>query len=112
MTTATAIPAGIAPSLRRLYFVRFGFALIWAASVIATISTLSPLGVTLLVLYPVFDVAAAVVDARSAKETKPFVGLYVNMAISLLAGAGRRSPRRPVSPESCAYGESGPSSPG
>ncbi|HEX4221029.1 MAG TPA: hypothetical protein VHZ97_01565 [Pseudonocardiaceae bacterium] len=88
MSTATATPSTIAPSLRRLYFVRFAFALVWAVSVIATISTLSPLGVTLLVLYPVFDVAAAVVDARSAKESKPFVGLYVNIAISLLAAAG------------------------
>lgn len=55
---------------------------------VATVSTLNPLSVALLVLYPVFDVAAAVVDARSAKEAKPFVGLYVNMAISLLAGVG------------------------
>jgi len=74
--------------LRRLYFARFAFALVWAASVVATVSALSPLSVALLVLYPVFDVAAAAVDARSAKDAKPFVGLYVNMAISLLAGVG------------------------
>ncbi|HJP76452.1 MAG TPA: hypothetical protein VJ914_19445 [Pseudonocardiaceae bacterium] len=86
MSTATVTPSGIAPSLRRLYFVRFGFALIWAAALVATMSKLNPLSVTLLVLYPVFDVAAAVVDARSAKDTKP--GLYMNMAISLLAGIG------------------------
>jgi uncharacterized membrane protein HdeD (DUF308 family) len=71
-----------------LYFVRFVFALVWAALVIATVSTLNPLSVTLLVLYPVFDVAAAVVDARSAQGAKPYFGLYVNMAISLLAGVG------------------------
>ena len=88
MNTATSTPSGLAPSLRRLYFVRFAFAVIWAALVAATASTLGPLSVTLLVLYPVFDVAAAVVDARSAKDTKPFAGLYVNMAISLLAAIG------------------------
>jgi len=88
VSTATVTPSGIAPSLRRLYFARFAFALVWAASVAATVSALSPLSVALLVLYPVFDVAAAVVDARSAKETKPFIGLYVNIAISLLAGVG------------------------
>ena len=86
MSTATVTPPGLAPSLRRLYFVRFAFALIWAAAVVATMSKLNPLSATLFVLYPVFDVAAAVVDARSAKDTKP--GLYVNMAISLLAGVG------------------------
>jgi uncharacterized membrane protein HdeD (DUF308 family) len=48
----------------------------------------NPTAAWLLVLYPVFDLAAAVVDVRSAKNTKPFVGPYVNMAISLLAGAG------------------------
>lgn len=88
MSTATVTRPGIAPSLRRLYFVRFAFALLWAALVVATVSALNPLSVALLVLYPVFDVAAAVVDARSAKDAKPFAGLYVNMAISLLAAAG------------------------
>jgi uncharacterized membrane protein HdeD (DUF308 family) len=88
MTTDTIVRSGFAPSLRRLYFVRFGFALVWAALVAATVSKLGPLSVTLLVLYPLFDVAAAVVDVRSAKNTKPFVGLYVNMAISLLAAVG------------------------
>ncbi len=88
MSTATITPSGIAPSLRRLYFVRFAFAGIWAALVAATGSTISPLSEALLVLYPLFDVAAAIVDARSATGSKPFFGLYVNMAISLLAGIG------------------------
>ena len=86
--TDTVTPAAIAPSLRRLYFVRFGFALVWAALVAAIGPQLDALSVALFVLYPVFDVAAAVVDARSARGQRPFAGLYVNMAISLLAGAG------------------------
>ena len=86
--TDTVTPAAIAPSLRRLYFVRFAFALVWAALVIVIGSALDPLSVALLVLYPVFDVAAAVADARSARGRKPFAGLYVNMAVSLLAGVG------------------------
>jgi uncharacterized membrane protein HdeD (DUF308 family) len=89
MTTATTVPdRGIAPSLRRLYFVRFAFAIVWAALLFTTASSLGPVSVTLLVLYPLFDVAAAITDARSAKETKPVLGLYVNIAISLLAAAG------------------------
>jgi uncharacterized membrane protein HdeD (DUF308 family) len=85
VSTATAPTVGIAPALRRLYFVRFGFALVWAGLLATTASTLGPLSVTLLVLYPVFDVAAALIDVRSDRST---VGLYVNIAISGLAGIG------------------------
>jgi hypothetical protein len=58
-----------APSLWRLYFTRFVFALVWAALLIATASSVGPLAVTLLVLYPLFDVTAAVIDAHAAKAT-------------------------------------------
>ncbi|QUQ63922.1 hypothetical protein [Kutzneria sp. CA-103260] len=83
-----AVDRGIAPALRRLYFVRFAFAVVWAGLVVATASTINPLSATLFVLYPLFDLAAAVVDARSSGNGKPVPGLYVNMAISLLAGVG------------------------
>ena len=89
MSIATASAAtGLAPSLRRLYLVRFGFALVWAVLLFTTASSVDPLSVTLLVLYPVFDVAAAVVDARSARNAGPVTGLYVNVVISLVAAAG------------------------
>lgn len=84
MSTATA-PAGIAPTLRRLYFTRFGFALVWAGLLFATASRLGPVSATLLVLYPVFDLIAAVIDVRT---TKPATTLYVNIAVSGLAGVG------------------------
>ncbi|MFI5614460.1 hypothetical protein [Amycolatopsis sp. NPDC051903] len=88
MTTTAVAPTGVALSLRRLYFVRFAFAVVWAGLLFATASALGPVSVALLVLYPVFDVAAAVVDARSARTTKPVAGLYVNVVISLLAAVG------------------------
>jgi uncharacterized membrane protein HdeD (DUF308 family) len=81
MTTTTA-PA---LALRQLYFVRFGFALLWAVVLFATASSIGPVSATLLVLYPLFDVGAAVVDARSSRATP---GLYVNMAISAIAAVG------------------------
>ena len=89
MGTSTA-PASttVAPALRRLYFVRFGFALVWAGLLVASASELGPVSVTLLVAYPLFDLAAALVDVRSARTTKPAPGLYVNIAISGLAGIG------------------------
>lgn len=89
MTTVDSTTAGgIAPALRRLYFVRFAFAIVWAVLLFTTKTHLGPLATTLLILYPLFDVGAAVVDARSSGATGSARGLYVNIAISLLAAVG------------------------
>ncbi|WP_030436752.1 hypothetical protein [Actinoplanes subtropicus] len=71
-------------ALRRLYLVRFAFALVWAVLLFVTGSGLGALSVSLLVLYPLFDAAAAVVDLRSSRSA----ALYVNLAISSLAAVG------------------------
>ncbi|MFG1642526.1 DUF308 domain-containing protein [Amycolatopsis sp. NPDC049252] len=91
MVTTVDSPAvgGFAPTLRRLYFVRFAFAIVWALLVfLTTKSGLGAIGVVLVVLYPLFDVGSAVVDARSSKGSGSVRGIYVNIAISLLATAG------------------------
>ena len=89
MTTATAPGATTAaPLLRRLYFVRFGFALIWAVALSATASDIGPVSATLLVIYPLFDVGAAVVDSRSSRASRSAPGLHVNIAISAVAAVG------------------------
>jgi len=72
------------PALRRLYLIRFAFALTWAILLSATGSGLHPLTVSLLVLYPAFDAAAAVIDVRSSRSA----GLYLNIAVSSLAAVG------------------------
>jgi uncharacterized membrane protein HdeD (DUF308 family) len=89
MTTTTA-PVGVtaAPALRRLYFARFGFALIWAVVLFATASSIGPVSATLLGIYPLFDMGAAIVDVRSARASRSAVGLAVNIAISALAAVG------------------------
>lgn len=87
-TSTVAASSTNAPALRRLYFARFGFALVWAGLLFTAASELGPISVTLLVLYPLFDVVAALVDVRSTRGTKPASGLYVNIAISALAGIG------------------------
>ena len=89
MNTATTSAApGLWSALRRLYLVRFGFALVWAVLLFLTASDLGPVSSTLLVVYPLFDVAAAIVDARSSRASGSPAGLYVNIAISALAGIG------------------------
>jgi uncharacterized membrane protein HdeD (DUF308 family) len=89
MTAVTAPGIStIAPTLRRLYFVRFAFAIVWALVMFTTAKHLGPLAVTLLVLYPLFDVAAAVIDARASRATRSPTLLYVNIAISLITTIG------------------------
>jgi uncharacterized membrane protein HdeD (DUF308 family) len=89
MTTVAA--PGIsttAAALRRLYFLRFAFAIVWAIVMIIVAKDLNPVSVTLFVLYPLVDVAAAVVDVRASRSTGSPVLLYVNIAVSLLAAVG------------------------
>ncbi|MDH6573613.1 uncharacterized membrane protein HdeD (DUF308 family) [Streptomyces sp. SAI-117] len=89
MTTVdTPAAVGIAPALRQLYFVRFAFAIVWAVLVFATNSELGALGIALVVIYPLFDVAAAVWDARTSGDNSQVRSLQVNMAISLIAAVG------------------------
>ncbi|TDO46066.1 hypothetical protein EV651_12728 [Kribbella sp. VKM Ac-2571] len=89
---ATAGPmAGAADStkaLRTLYFVRFSFAIVWAVLMMAIAKKINPGATALLVIYPLFDVAAAVIDFRSSGTTRPKAPLYVNMALSLLTAIG------------------------
>ncbi|GIH24883.1 membrane protein [Acrocarpospora phusangensis] len=75
-------------ALRNLYLVRFGFALVWAALLSLTGPDSGPAGVALLVIYPLFDVAAAIIDLRSSKTARPAAALYVNLALSLLTAIG------------------------
>ncbi|EGX58434.1 integral membrane protein [Streptomyces zinciresistens K42] len=88
-TLVATAPAGVPAALRKLYFTRFAFAAVWAALLFAVGGTLSPLSATLLVVYPLFDVAAAVVDIRSARaDDGPVRGLYLNVVLSTLAAVG------------------------
>ncbi|WUW21847.1 hypothetical protein OG521_14060 [Streptomyces sp. NBC_01463] len=88
-TLAGTPPTPAATALRKLYILRFAFAAVWAVLLFASADTLGPLSATLLVVYPLFDVACAVVDLRSARATGgPARGLYVNIALSTLTALG------------------------
>ncbi|AHH17029.1 hypothetical protein NONO_c22310 [Nocardia nova SH22a] len=84
---ATANPAGTT-TLRTLYYARFGFAIVWAALMATVAQTINPESIALLVIYPLFDVAAAVIDFRSSAATRAKAPLYVNMGLSLLTAIG------------------------
>jgi uncharacterized membrane protein HdeD (DUF308 family) len=92
----TTTEARLTPGpLRTLYLTRFGFAIAWAvllytsSTALDTGPALGPLTAVLLVVYPLFDLAAAVIDRRSSHPTgAPAALLVVNMALSLLAAIG------------------------
>jgi uncharacterized membrane protein HdeD (DUF308 family) len=88
MTTSVTAAPPLPLALRRLYFARFGFAIVWAALLLLTGSELGPVSGTLVVLYPLFDVAAAAVDLRSSRGTRSASGLYVNIALSVATTVG------------------------
>ncbi|MEU4427191.1 hypothetical protein AB0F81_41760 [Actinoplanes sp. NPDC024001] len=89
MTTVAALGISTtAAALRRLYFARFAFAIVWALVMFTTAEHLGPLAATLLVLYPLADAAAAVIDARTSRLTGSLTLLYANVVVSLLAAAG------------------------
>ena len=84
MTTLDSAAVASAPVLRRLYCVRAGFAVVWAVLLGVTASDLGVAAGVLLVIYPLFDVAAAVVDFRSSRARE----LVLNIVISSLAAVG------------------------
>jgi uncharacterized membrane protein HdeD (DUF308 family) len=86
IATTEARRSGAAPALRRLYFLRFGFAAVWAGLLALTSSHLGVAAGVLLVLYPLVDVASAVVDARTSRSPEP--ALLLNIGISSLAALG------------------------
>lgn len=84
---APCAPAPFSAPLRKLYFLRFAFAVAWAALLFATADTLGPFSGTLLVLYPLFDAACAVADLRSTRATGGAAArLWVNVGLSTLTG--------------------------
>jgi uncharacterized membrane protein HdeD (DUF308 family) len=91
MTTVAPRPPS---SLRGLYLARFAFAIVWAvlfavsATAFAPSTGVGPLSAVLLVLYPVVDLVAAVVDRRTSGAGGPAALLVVNMALSLLTAIG------------------------
>ncbi|MFE0475005.1 hypothetical protein ACFW2V_25715 [Streptomyces sp. NPDC058947] len=91
MVSAVAVEpglAGTASALRRLYFVRFGFAIVWALVMFTMAKEITPVGAVLLVLYPLFDVGAAVYDAKVSRGTGSPALLYVNVAVSSVTAVG------------------------
>ena len=76
-------------ALRRLYLARFAFAVAWAGLLATTASSLGAFAAVLLVTYPAFDVAAAIIDGRASARAGAWpAALSLNIAISTVAAVG------------------------
>ncbi|KNY05208.1 hypothetical protein [Microbacterium sp. GCS4] len=89
--TATAITPSFATALRRLYFVRAAFAVVWAVALIATAPLGGALLTALLVIYPLFDAGAVLWQMRAAGEarrarTSQWAGVVVSVLVALALG--------------------------
>jgi uncharacterized membrane protein HdeD (DUF308 family) len=74
--------------LRNLYFTRTVVQFIWAAATIAVAAKNPPLGATLLILYPLWDVACTVYDLKTSKATNSATTQYINAAVGVLVAIG------------------------
>ncbi|RIQ18961.1 DUF308 domain-containing protein [Jiangella rhizosphaerae] len=92
--TTTLHPALAAPfgaTLRRLYLVRFAFALVWAALLLLTSPGEGPLLTVLLVVYPLADAAAVLWQLRSDRRTPGSraaerINVVVSVAVAVALG--------------------------
>jgi uncharacterized membrane protein HdeD (DUF308 family) len=93
--TALAPPSAtsLAAVLRRLYFTRFGFALVWALLLALVAPAAAPLLTALLVVYPLVDAISVLVELRATGARSPGrpspgrsrVSETANIVVSILA---------------------------
>lgn len=84
MTTLDPVP--LAQTLRRLYFSRFGFAIVWALLIGLLAPTSPALLTVLLVLYPLVDAASVLVELRASGSTaKSRPSELANIIVSVVA---------------------------
>lgn len=78
-------------ALRRLYFTRFAFAIVWAGILFTTAKTTGPGLTILLVIYPLFDAGAVLWQIRAdrnSRTSKPVEWINVTVSIVVAVALG------------------------
>lgn len=84
-TSTSASTSAFGASLRRLYFIRFAFAVIWAALVFATATMAGPVLTVLLVVYPLFDAGAVLWQLRANPDSqRSKAAEWINVVVSVI----------------------------
>jgi uncharacterized membrane protein HdeD (DUF308 family) len=76
--------AETAHSLRKLYFVRAAFSIIWVILVALFAKTSFGIATVLLIIYPAWDVIGTIIDIRANKGSASKMPQYVNAGISTI----------------------------
>lgn len=75
----------LSSALRRLYFVRFAFTLVWAALLLLTGGAMGPFLTILLIMYPLFDAASVYWQIRAeGDDRRAKVSEWINVVVSVL----------------------------
>jgi len=91
-TAAEAVsPTAFGAALRRLYFLRFALAVVWAGLLLSTAADEGAFLTTLLVLYPLFDAAAVLWQLRAGpgrgrSRAAEWVNVVVSAAVAVALG--------------------------
>lgn len=75
-------------SLRNLYFTRTVVQLAWAAAVIGSAAKNPTLAATLLILYPLWDVACTLYDLQNTAGSDSVKTQYLNVAAGIITAVG------------------------
>lgn len=71
-------------ALRRLYFIRAAFSVVWAILVAVFAKNSMELATTLFIIYPIWDVVGTLLDIRANPNNASKTPQYINAGISLL----------------------------
>lgn len=77
-----------ARSLRKLYFLRAGFSILWVILVTALAKTNTTIATTLFIIYPAWDIIATYFDIQANPATANKTPQYINIAISITTTIG------------------------
>lgn len=85
-TTSTSVSAPTyGTALRRLYFIRFAFAVVWAGLVFATATMAGPVLTVLLIVYPLFDAGAVLWQLRANPDSqRSKAAEWINVVVSVI----------------------------
>jgi len=87
-TTNSTITVQTARSLRRLYFTRTAFSVIWVILISVFVKTNSSIAETLFIIYPAWDVFATYLDIKANPPQMSKNPQYVNAVIGILTTIG------------------------
>jgi len=85
-TSASSATPALGSALRRLYFIRFAFAIVWALILLLTMPAVGGALLVLVVLYPLVDAAAVLWQLRSEGPAQASrVPEWINVIVSVVA---------------------------